>query len=58
MIGDDDYDDEDDYGDEDYVPQPKGGKKKVEEADYDFMWVYLAKWEWEHSLYYSCWCCN
>lgn len=37
MIGDDDYDEEDDYGDEDYIPQSKGGKKKVEEADYDFM---------------------
>lgn len=37
MIGDDDYDEEDDYGDEDYAPQIKGAKKKVEEADYDFM---------------------
>lgn len=46
MIGDDDYDDEDDYGDEDYAPQYKGGaKKKVEEADYDFMWVDYKIWD-------------
>lgn len=39
MIGDDDYDDEDDYGEEGYTAAAgKGGaRKKVEEADYDFM---------------------
>lgn len=38
MIGEDDYGDEDEdggYGDEDYVPTK--AKKKVQEADYDFM---------------------
>lgn len=38
MIGDDDYYDEEDYGDEGGMPvASKGGRKKVEEADYDFM---------------------
>lgn len=32
---------EDDYGEEDYGDEypATGGKKKVQEADYDFMWV-------------------
>ena len=37
MIGDDDYDEEDDYGEEGGYVAGKGPKKKVEEADYDFM---------------------
>jgi hypothetical protein len=33
LLGDDDYGEEDDYGDEDFA----GGKKKVQEGEYDFM---------------------
>lgn len=37
MIGEDDYDDEDDYGEEGYGTGVTKAKKKVDEPDYDFM---------------------